>query len=433
MSNRAKLNPIERFLIWSAGADPTILAKESCLTDKYKYESIGTTIVLTSIMAFFSGGYALFTVFGSIPISLSMGTAWSYIIFNLDRFFILSTNKRKSTSKLQFFAASSLRLSIAILLSLVVAKPLELRLFEQEINQELQQNKTEKLRERIKNQEAELKSSLVEAEIQSLREERKQRFNEFQIAVSNAIQEAEGRGVTGQVGKGGVYEDWKERENYLKQEIENIDNKIQIQQNKKDEFAKFQEQQRKLFVQQLEEETGSLLDRLTTLEGLSKKDSTVGTINWFITLLFIIIETSPILVKMLSKEGVYESLLEKKEGFENSKEHLRYIKEQEILKIEELKDFEVRVETLIAEYLRLKEITKEKIENIGIQDIIRISDLQSQETNKFITLCKKRIESYEYLTNQVVASDVDENLLEKLNYTQNGAKRQLQNSAETLD
>ncbi|MGJ5674853.1 MAG: DUF4407 domain-containing protein [Nostochopsis sp.] len=444
MSNRAKLNPREKFLIWSAGADHTILAQETCLTEKYKYESIGTTIILTSIMAFFSGGYALFTVFGSLPISLTVGAAWSYIIFNLDRFFILSINKGKSTSKLQFFAASSLRLSIAVLLSLVVAKPLELRLFEQEINQELQQEKIEKPREERRKQRAEWESSQdskrlneIEADIQKLTDERKQRSDELNTLTSKAIDELDGVGGTGQAGQGSAFKAKKEFTDKLNQTINNINKQIQELQSEKENLTKRRES---IFApvidtkqQQIEEETGSLLARLTALERLSNKDSTVATINGLVTLLFVIIEISPILVKMLSKEGLYEYFIKQKEEYGNSKEYLRHIKEQEILKVEELKNFELKIEALIAEYLRLKEITKERIENIGIQDTIKICEQQNQETIRFLDLCKERIKRYEYLTNQVVALDTDESMFERPNYTQNGANRQSCNHAEILE
>jgi Domain of unknown function (DUF4407) len=444
MSNRAKLNPIERFLIWSAGADHTILAQESYLTEKYKYESIGTTVILTSVMAFFSGGYALFTVFGSIPISLTVGGAWSYIIFNLDRFFILSTNKGESTSKWQFFAASGLRLSIAILLSLVVAKPLKLRLFEQEINQELQQEKIEKPREERRKQRAEWDSSQdskrlnqIEADIQKLTDERQQRSDNLNTLTSKAFGELDGTSGTGQPGQGSVFKAKKEFTDNLNQKINYIENQIQELQSEKENLIKRRES---IFTpildtkrQQIKEEIGSLLARLTVLERLSKKDSTVATINGLVTLLFIIIEISPILVKMLSKEGLYESSLKQKGEYIENKEYLHNLKEKEMLKIEELKDFELRVKNLITEYLRLREITKERIENIGIEDMIIIRDQHSQETMRFLKLCKERIELYERLANQEVASDVDNSTFEKPNYTHNGAKKESHNNAEIFE
>jgi len=78
MTNKIQLSALQKFLIWSAGADHEVLAQKSCLTERYKYESIGTTVLLTSVMAFLSGGYALFTIFGSLAISCAIGLVWSW-------------------------------------------------------------------------------------------------------------------------------------------------------------------------------------------------------------------------------------------------------------------------------------------------------------------------------------------------------------------
>lgn len=451
MSSKAKLNPIGRFLIWSSGADHEILARESCLTERYKYESIGATVVLTATMAFFSGGYALFTVFGSVPVSIALGAIWSSVIFNLDRFFILTANQRKSDSKWQFYLASALRLSIAVLLSLVVAKPLELRLFEREISQELQQVEVEKQREARQQQQKEWEDSWesrriseINAELRSLAEEERTRTNEFNKATSDVIQEIEGSGGTGKPGRGGVYEEKNELKQKLEQEINNLKTKIKSLTDERDALIKQRNtrlggsivdlntssQQRQ---GESERSSGSLLERLSALESLARRDPTVASTNKLITLLFVIIEISPILVKMLSKEGLYEELLEKENGYRNGRENLRKIKEKEILKLEELKDFELKVEAFIVEYVRLKERNKDKIENTGIYDTRSIQKQHDQETARFLRLCKERLEGYESLANKVLASDVDRNTFQESDNIQNGAKGQSRNHAEMLE
>jgi Domain of unknown function (DUF4407) len=450
MSPKANLNPIGRFLIWSSGADHEILARESCLTERYKYESIGATVVLTAIMAFFSGGYALFTVFGSVPVSIALGAIWSSVIFNLDRFFILTANQRKSDSKRQFYIASALRLSIAVLLSLVVAKPLELRLFEREISQELQQVEVEKQREARQKQQKEWEESSesrriseINAELRSLAAEERTRTDEVNKATSAVIQEIEGSGGTGKPGRGGVYEEKNELKQKLEQEINNLKNRIKLLTDERETLIKQRNtrlgesivdlntsQQRQ---EENEKSAGSLLERLSALESLAKRDPAVASTNGLVTLLFIIIEISPILVKMLSKEGLYEELLEKENGYRTGRENLRKIKEKEILKLEELKDFELKVEAFIVEYVRLKERNKDKLENAGIYDTRGIQKQHDQETARFLRLCKERLEGYESLANKVLASDVDRSTFQGSDNIQNGAKGQSRNHAEMLE
>jgi hypothetical protein len=450
MSPKTKFSPIGRFLIWSSGADHEILVRESCLTERYKYESIGATVVLTAIMAFFSGGYALFTVFGSVPVSIALGAIWSSVIFNLDRFFILTANQRKSDSKPQFYIASALRLSIAVLLSLVVAKPLELRLFEREISQELQQVEVEKQREARQKQQKEWEDSWesrriseIDTELRSLAEEERRRTDEFNKATSDVIQEIEGSSGTGKPGRGGVYEEKNELKQKLEQEINNLKNKIKALNDEKERLIK---QRNKRLGESMvdlntpsqqrqgenEISSGSLLERLSALESLAHRDPTVASTNGLITLLFVIIEISPILVKMLSKEGLYEKLLEQENSYRTGRENLRKIKEQEILKLEELKDLELRVEAFIVEYVQLKERNKDKIENIGIYDTRTIQRQHDQETARFLRLCKERLEGYESLANKVLASDVDGNTFQEPDNIQNGAKGRSPNRAEKL-
>jgi hypothetical protein len=451
MSSKTKFNPIGRFLIWSSGADHEILARESCLTERYKYESIGATVVLTAIMAFFSGGYALFTVFGSVPVSIALGAIWSSVIFNLDRFFILTANQRKSDSKWQFYLASALRLSIAVLLSLVVAKPLELRLFEREISQELQQVEVTKQREARQQQQQEWENSWesrriseINADLRTLAKEERTRTDELDKATSDVIQEIEGSSGTGKPGRGSVYAEKNEFKQKLQQEINSLKNEIKVLTDERETLIEQRNTRLGESIVDLntssqqrqgknEKPAGSLLERLSALENLAKRESSVASTNGLITLLFVIIEISPILVKMLSKEGLYEELLEKEYGYRTGKENLRKIKEKEILKLEELKDLDLRVEAFIVEYVRLKERNKDKIENTGIYDTRSIQKQHDQGTARFLRLCKERLESYEYLANKVFASDADGNIFQESDNIQNGTKDQSRNHAEMLE
>jgi hypothetical protein len=420
MPNKANLNALQKFLIWSAGANHEILAQEICLTERYKYESIGTTVVLTSIMAFFSGGYALFTVFSSVPVSIALGTVWGFTIFNLDRFFILTANQGKSDSRWQFLMASILRLSIAVLLSLVVAKPLELRLFEREINQEINQGKIDGQRQERKKQQEELENTPeskrineINVEIRSLGEERKNRNDDLQKARTDVIKEWQG--ITGKPGKGDLYNAKKEVEEKLEQEVNKLDNRLR---NLDDEKKNLTEEQRLKFGKFIpdpdvsqqtkrKEQSSSLLERLSALERLSKRDPTVAATNLLTTILFIIIEISPILVKILSKQGLYEELIEKENKYKTSQEKLHELKEKEILKLEELKDLELKIEVMMIEYLRLKERNKEKLENMTIDDIKIVIKQQYQENNKFIQICIEQLENYKYIADKVLDSDID--------------------------
>ena len=401
MLTKTRLNSVQKFLIWSAGADQEVLSQESCRTERYKYESIGTTVILTAIMAFCSGGYALFTVFGSLTISISLGFIWGSIIFNLDRFFILTASQNKSSSKLQFWVGAVTRLSIAILLGFIVAKPLELRLFESEINQKISQQRREREREESRKDQdtPDVKRiNKINEEIDNLTREKNQASDALQKARIDAIEEIEGKGVTGKAGVGTIAKERQKNVETIEKSVTFLDNIIQDLLKEKNSLIKKQQSSLSIKTPQKKEwQEGSLLDRISALEALSKDDPAIAITNKLITLLLIIIEIAPVLVKILSKEGLYEKLLEKEIIDRMNQENLGKMAEKELSKMKELKNFQLNIEALMIEYIRLRERNKEKIEDIQMNKAKNIYQQHDEETANFIKLCRERVTNYEDL------------------------------------
>jgi hypothetical protein len=398
---KTRLNSVQKLLIWSAGADQEILSQESCRTERYKYESIGTTVILTAIMAFCSGGYALFTVFGSLTISISLGFIWGSIIFNLDRFFILTASQNKSSSKLQFWVGAATRLSIAILLGFIVAKPLELRLFESEINQKISQQRREREREESRKDQdtPDVKRiNKINEEIDNLTREKNQASDALQKARIDAIEEIEGKGVTGKPGVGTIAKERQKNVETIEKSVTFLDSRIQDLLKEKNSLIKKQQSSLSIKTPQKKEwQEGSLLDRISALEALSKDDPAIAITNKLITLLLIIIEIAPVLVKILSKEGLYEKLLEKETIDRMNQENLGKMAEKELSKMKELKNFQLNIEALMIEYIRLRERNKEKIEDIQMNKAKNIYQQHDEETANFIKLCRERVNNYEDL------------------------------------
>jgi hypothetical protein len=89
--------------------------------------SLGVSVFLTGIFAFISGAYAIYMSFNSIPIAVSVGVLYGSTIAFIDRELVSSTNK----------TAALLRLPLALIIGIVIAVPLELRLSESRISQEI--------------------------------------------------------------------------------------------------------------------------------------------------------------------------------------------------------------------------------------------------------------------------------------------------------
>ena len=143
---------------WCAGADRPLL--RMCPADHSKYAGIGTVILFTALMATFSSFIAMQFVLGvtnddllnwdkmiSYPsngkyiVAAIFAIFWGLMIFFLDRFI---TNTMYSDGKVTIswleFRSALPRIVISILLGIVISAPLELKIFNQEIREQLGKN-----------------------------------------------------------------------------------------------------------------------------------------------------------------------------------------------------------------------------------------------------------------------------------------------------
>ena len=162
----------KEFSWWCAGADRGLL--RMCPGDHSKYTGIGTVILFTAIMAFFSSSIALSLVFEDegndfSTLGIIGGVFWACMIFFLDRFI---TNTMYSDGKVSISKDEILgglpRILIAIFLGIVISAPLELKIFEKEIETKLTTLCEEELENHAiqkKHRLAELKTTLTALEI----------------------------------------------------------------------------------------------------------------------------------------------------------------------------------------------------------------------------------------------------------------------------
>lgn len=149
---------ITRFLWQCAGADKNILVN-CTYADHVKYACLGGIVLATGVMAALAGGYAFYTIFqpkGSaiskdgidaftVILSLVFGIFWGLIIFNLDRFIISSTGKGDGTEAITAseFKNAIPRLVMGAVIALTISKPVEIRMFQSEINSKLHEKQME--------------------------------------------------------------------------------------------------------------------------------------------------------------------------------------------------------------------------------------------------------------------------------------------------
>ena len=301
---------LKKFFLTCSGVDKNLI--ENCSNgEQNKYAGIGATVFFTAIMATIAGSYALFTVFDNLYTAIFFGLIWGLLIFNLDRF-IVSTIK-KSDSKLKELLQATPRIVLAIIIAVVISKPLELKLFEKEINQVLLTEKTQMtLDNKIQiAQQFTPEIEKINSEISSLKAEILSKENETNALYETYIAEAEGRIGTQKLGKGPVYQEKREKHdaslialNQLKKESSK---KIH---NKETAIASLIENQKLL-------ETKSQ-PIISNFDGLMARINALGRLpvlpSLFIFLLFLAIETSPIIAKLLASKGEYDYKLEENES-----------------------------------------------------------------------------------------------------------------------
>ncbi|GAB4428372.1 MAG: hypothetical protein OHK0039_46880 [Bacteroidia bacterium] len=128
-----KPGAFKRFFFACAGAYIRIL--EIAPSEHTKYVGIGATILLTACMAVISGSFAIYTLVENVVVSVLFGLLWGALIFNLDRYIVSSIRKEGRTWHELGLAMP--RLLLAVVISLVITKPIEIELFSNQLDSEL--------------------------------------------------------------------------------------------------------------------------------------------------------------------------------------------------------------------------------------------------------------------------------------------------------
>lgn len=300
---------LKQFFIICSGSDTTIL--DSCsVGEQNKYAGIGATVFFTAVMAFIAASYALYTVFDNMYSAIFFGFIWGLLIFNLDRY-IVSTIKKTGNVINELIQASP-RILLAIVIAIVISKPLELKIFEKEINQVLLEQKNE-LTLANKNQIAKQFNPSIDnlnTQIASLQQQINAKEADVNALYDTYITEAEGTAGTKLLGKGPVYKEKREKHDAALAELQQLkaENKAKIA---------AAETQIAALKGDFKNQVVSTQPIINNFDGLMARINALRKLPWlpsfFIFLLFLAIETSPILAKLLSPKSSYDFKLEDQE------------------------------------------------------------------------------------------------------------------------
>ncbi len=331
------LNWLNRALYYSAGVDVQLL-KHCPSYDRVKLQGIGGTVMATAALAFISGSYAFYTVFGPNPVdgpseisfgwmlvAMFFGLVWSAVIYNLDRFIVSTTGHGDGTDSVTLgeIARALPRMMMAVLIGFVLSKPLEIRIMKTEIDAELkieQQKEAKKLETKAIEDHASKVAAIktgrdeLVKELDKKDQERKALEQEFAKALKAYNDEMDGKaggraGGVGEVAKAKkiVAEQAKDALEKgaarLQPEIKELETQIQA---KREDIAAAD--------QKLIADKKSAEEQSKKLNGLIKRieiaHAKSPTASWFLTAMLIFIELSPLFFKMMLTLSTIDYLTE---------------------------------------------------------------------------------------------------------------------------
>lgn len=286
-----------RAFCWFCAGVNRELIRECPASESVKYVGIGIAVFFTGLLAALSGGYALYTAFNQVPAAILFGLIWGALIFNLDRL-VVSSLKKDGPPGRQWIQAIP-RFLLALMLSVVIAKPLELRIFKPEIDAVLaedqikQQQRTGALFDRnIAGLDKRIAG--IKAETDRLFGIREHLYEEYRC-------ECDGTCGTGKRGRGSECE-------RKEQKYRQTDSEYQSLKAENDRLIASLRAEADL--ETTRKQTALAAQSTVRSDGLLARLNASGQLpflpGFFIMLLILLVEIAPVLSKLLTPKGVYD-------------------------------------------------------------------------------------------------------------------------------
>ena len=355
-SKRQRKPSESNFLWWCSGAHQKLLREYP--SEHSKYTGLGGVILATFVLASISAGYAIHSVFGNWLWTIGFAIIWGLIIFNFDRFLVSTMRKYGVTRRKQFWMALP-RVFLAILIGVTIARPLELKIFEKEIDTKVVENlhKKVQLNDSLLLLENQAQLQLANAERDRLMTRKTQLEDTLHSLRQSYVTEADGTGGSGLRGieeltqlKMDAYEIAFRQ---ITPEIKQLEGGIRTQDSILVSTNASMEQKRKDYAASVAGNVG-FLERNKALTDLASEESSVFWTGLLVSLLIILIEVGPILSKLIMPVGPYDIALAKEElmNMAASENEMR-------------KDKELTSEKKKAFYQKQKEVSDQLVEQMA--------------------------------------------------------------------
>ncbi len=325
-----KSSAVMRFL-WSAAGGDRYFLERGTYSDQIKYMCLGGIIFATGAMAGLAGGYAFYTIFSpkgsaldnnnnvdlaTVILSIIFGVIWGLMIFNIDRFIVTSTGKGDGTEKITWDELKSAipRIIMGAIIAITISKPIEIRMFQTEIGNELYKKQQKLITEFENTTNANFKDRLkvVEDELGNVGKQKQDLIERIKKAERDMQDNLMGRVKGIAAGNGKLTQAIQSRLDDLYDELNRFNeiNKVKI---KTADTKRQKLLSEKDLVLKNNEKVAQGLDGL--LERIKLAHKVAGFwISLFITLLFMVIELTPIFFKLMLTKTPYDYLTENREA-----------------------------------------------------------------------------------------------------------------------
>jgi hypothetical protein len=306
------MKSITHFFLICSGSNLKLL--QECPTERTKYAGLGATVFFTGVFAFLSAAFALYTIFDSYWIAVLLGLVWGLMIFNLDRYIVSGMRKEGRPGRELLNALP--RLVLAILISVVIAKPLELRIFDKEIQPELvimEQQVFAKQEAEVRGR-FEAEDAALRAEVALLNQQVREKAATRDTLRRIAQEEADGTGGSKRRNLGPIYKVKKADADLADAELDKLRSEHAIRITALDKSISKNDSLLNAALSGLKfTRRDGLAARMEALSRLKEQSIPIRWAGLFIMLLIIALETAPVFVKLISAKGPYDNLLKGEE------------------------------------------------------------------------------------------------------------------------
>lgn len=262
--------------------------------------SNGVFVLLTAMFAFLSGMYAVYSTFKDFRIAIPVGLLYATVIAFIDREIVSTTTKYGAV----------LRLPLAFVIGLVIAVPLEMRLFDDRIEKQLQSENREKNKTALEQKQRD--ESAFQARVKSVEDEirtYRQNIDAAGLAMQDETTGAvrDGKIRTGKAGPGPAFRAASDQLDRNKELLAAAQTELQrVTQTGGAENDRIKEN----FTIGTVGMPDDFLARYEAMEAVKASSPSAIYLTMGIRALLILLEMSPALMKLLQRDNEYTIALE---------------------------------------------------------------------------------------------------------------------------